>query len=170
MSAGPRAPDAEAIRARLEAAHLPAHAEGARWLLATPARRAPGQAWTAGDDVSLQALYVLPAEAYLGLRSWCDELELLDEAPDFTLDVVALEAEKVARLVLKGHRPTLDWLVRGDEAVVRCEAAGVLEQLAEERTEALAGVAVTEPAPPAPSQVYELLDAWVREVRIGSHG
>jgi hypothetical protein len=113
---------------------------------------------------------VLPAEAYLGLRSWCDELELLDEAPDFTLDVVALEAEKVARLVLKGHRPTLDWLARGADAVVRCEAAGVLEQLAEERRDALATVGFTDPVPPAPSQVYELLDAWVREVRIGSHG
>lgn len=112
------------------------------------------------DATAVRLCYAWPTDAYLGLKSYADELEPELVLDGVSYDVVAFEALKVARLVLKGHPPTLDWIV-GEEPLIAGEHAPELVRLASERRarlEAGAGVALE-------ASDYDALDAWVRRVR-----
>ena len=90
---------------------------------------------TATGASALRLLYVLPASDYLGLKSYPDEFEhrpVVDQTP---YDIVAFEALKVARLLLKGHLPTLDWLLA--DPIVSSEGAAEIRRLARVRLERL---------------------------------
>lgn len=90
------------------------------------------------DDVPLRVVYTLPASAYVGLNSFWDETEEVVTHEGFILDVVAFELAKVARLLLKGHRPTLEWLRDSPHHVVSRPIGQALCALASSRSQRLA--------------------------------
>lgn len=117
--------------------------------------------WREGDDVDVRVVYALPTERYLTIGSFVDETELLTNVSGADLDVVAFEVEKVARLILKGHRPTLLWLTNdplysgGESPELSALAQARMEQLGDEGDR------------PASSTLYENLDQLVLRSRLG---
>jgi hypothetical protein len=131
MTARPTPPEVEAALSRLDLGE-------ARLIVSTVVGSWADQTWRAGDDVDVRAVYAFEPEAYLGIRSFRDEIELVaPQGSGWELDLVAFEVEKAARLLLKGHQPTRRWLTP------LLEAAGMRDP------------------------DYDRLDDWVRSVRMG---
>ena len=121
--------------------------------------------WRLGDDVDIRLIYVLPTSSYLGIGSYWDEVEEVTTASGLDLDIVALEIEKVVRLVLKGHVPTLAWVGRTELQLQHAPSIAPLISLAKRRLAALevksGGV-----RPVCPSD-FAALDRLVQRVRAG---
>ncbi len=99
---------------------------------------------------AVRLVYAFPAMRVATLRHWRDEVEL-DEGD---LHVVAMEASKWARLLLKQHAPTLD-VVRGAPA-----AGSAPEVLALQRL----GIALAV-GDVGPAERFDRIDAWLVQVR-----
>ena len=120
--------------------------------------------WRKNDDVDVRVVYVLPTERYLTIGSFVDEVELLSSVGGAELDVVAFEVEKVARLILKGHRPTLLWLTSAP--LFSAGETPALSELAQARLEQLGDDGDRPPSPPS-NTIYEKLDQLVLRSRLG---
>lgn len=162
------APERGAVLALLARLVPPEHACGARFLIVNSIGAWADGGWSAGDDVGLRAVYVLPTADYLGIRSFCDEYEQVERADDdWTVDLVALEVEKVARLILKGHEPTLAWLVDSSSELISVPGAERLCDLARARHAQMNAATEARPPPPASGELYDQLDDLVRAARLG---
>lgn len=117
--------------------------------------------WRQGHDVDLRSIYALPARDYLGLNSFWDETEEVVVSQGLELDIVAFEIGKLARLLLKGHEPTLDWL-RSEHCLYQSDTIAPLQGLAALRAERL-GEAVA-----LPPEAYDSLNNLVVALRMGA--
>ena len=105
-------------------------------------------AWSEDEGARVRLVYAFPSIRFATLRHWRDEAEYLDGG----LHVVALEASKWARLLLKRHRAT------GDTSARLPEVASSSGSLLRDLNADLAG------ATSAP-QRFALVDAWLEAVR-----
>ncbi len=169
-----------AARGFLDLAALAAHLEGLgreAWdggaLLGAVLTGSAGRgAWTPGEDVDVRALFAVRASRLLGLGSYADELETVRAvrgvaAPGLApeLDLVAFEVGKVARLLLKGHELTLDWLTAPPAR--RLVTSPTLEALATIAQRRRARADAGESAPLTPED-FGALDALVARARLDS--
>lgn len=164
----------------MDAAALAAHLDGLgreAWdgglLLGAVLTGSAGRgAWIPGEDIDVRALFAVRASRVLGLGSYADELETVRALPDVAapgpaleLDLVAFEVGKVARLLLKGHALTLDWLTAPPaRRLVTSPTFEALGDLAVRRRER---AAAGEAAPLAPED-FGALDALVARARLAA--
>jgi hypothetical protein len=172
MKASPQtAPDAQAVRVAMAGLDGDPDLHGARFLWARAVGSWAESAWEAGDDVDVRAIYALPTRDYLGLVSYWDEIELVrvqayDPGQAWELDLVGFDVAKAARLVLKGHGPTLAWLSNPAAPLLSSPMGERLADLARERAAELDGCPAGAVPPKAAAALYEALDALVREARL----
>jgi len=157
-------PSRQQIEAAVRALEWGADLEDVTVLHATVVGSFGRDHWTKGDDVDIRVVYVLPTERYLTIGSFVDEIELLSNVEGSELDVVAFEVEKIARLILKGHRPTLLWLI--GTPLFSVGESLVLSELAQARLEQL-GDEGDRPRSSPSNTLYEKLDQLVLRARLG---
>ncbi len=153
-------PDAPTLLRALGSISLSAIPEAVPHYWAVAGSYARGE-WQPGSDIDLRLIYSLPASDYLGLTSFWDEAEQVVAFEGLELDIVAFEIGKLARLLLKGHEPTLEWL-GADHCLYQSEPIASLRSLAILRNERLGDRLALPPA------AFETLDKLVSGIRLGA--
>ena len=117
-----------------------------------------------GPAPLLRVVYAFDAARLAGLRHWRDEVEgpLRDAEADHGAWVVAMEASKWARLLLKRQGGAL-WTALGPAAFDTVDAAP-LAALAAGLWDAVALQAARPAAPPL-ADPFDAVDAWLTSVR-----